>query len=60
MTKWQWQHVKVVKDTHRENTPWNKTQALSKKYEIGYLGNWYIKSTFIRGFFTQIKFSRKK
>ena len=36
--------LKIVKDTHRENTPSKKIQAL-KKYEYENLSNWYIKST---------------
>ena len=37
-----------VKDTHRENTPSNKTEALYEKYKYVYLSNWYIKSTEIQ------------
>ena len=48
------------KDSHRENTPSNKTQALSK---IIIMGIWVISTLnqlFIRCSYNQIKFSKKK
>ena len=34
----------LFKDIYRENTPSNKTKALTRKYEYAQFGNWYIKS----------------
>ena len=47
-----------VKDNHRENTPSNKTQGLTKSlnmdiWEIGTLNQ-----LFIRGSYTQVNFSK--
>ena len=39
----------VLKDTHREKTPSNKTPA-HEKYKYGHLGSWYIKSTLCKRF----------
>ena len=35
---------KTFKNTYREKASSNKTPALTKKYEYGHLGRWYIKS----------------
>ena len=51
----------IIKDTHRENTPSNKTQALQKSMNIDI---WVVgtlnQSTVIRGSCTQIKFKKKE
>ena len=44
------QLVTLVKDTHREKAPSNKTTAFYKKYEYEYLGSWYIKSILLKRF----------
>ena len=51
---------KPLKDTHKENTPSNKTEALTKSINM-YV--WVIGASnqlFIRGSYNQIKFSKKK
>ena len=48
-----------VKDTHVENTPSNKTQALTKSI---YMDTWIIATLnqpFIWGSYTQVKFPKK-
>ena len=48
-----------VKDTDRENAPSNKTPALTKSMNMGI---WVVGTTnqlFIRGSYTEIKFSKK-
>ena len=50
----------LVKDTHKENTLSNKTQAPSKTINIDI---WIIGTSnqlFIRGCYTKIKFPKKK
>ena len=44
------------KDTHTENAPWNKTQALTKSMNVGI---WVIGTSnqlFVRGSYAQINF----
>ena len=49
----------ILRDTHKDNTPSNKTKALKKSMNM-YI--WVIGTLiqlFIRGSYTQIKFSKK-
>ena len=48
------------KDAHRENTPSNKTQALTKIMNMGISEIGASSQTFIRGSYTEIKLSKKK
>ena len=52
--------ITIIKDTHRENTPSNKTKVLTKSmntyiWEIG-----TVNQLFVRGSYTQTKFKKTK
>ena len=47
------------KDTHRENAPQNKTQTLKKNMNVEIWVVSTLNQLFIRGFYTEIKFSKK-
>ena len=51
---------KLIKDIQRGNIPSNKTQTLTKStsMDIWLIGT--LNQLFIRGFYTQIKFSKKQ
>ena len=49
----------ILKDTHREEASSNKTQALTKSFNVDI---WLVGTSnqlFIRGSYTEIKFSKK-
>ena len=48
----------TIKDTHRENTPSNKTQAPAKSINMGIWVIGTLNQLFMRGSSTQIKFSK--
>ena len=64
LPSWQKSYIKhheeiQVKDTHRENAPSNKIPALTKSMNMDI---WVVGTTnqlFIRGSYTEIKFSKK-
>ena len=49
----------TYKDTHRENSPSNKTQALTKNMNMDIWVIGTLNQIFKRGFSTQIKFSKR-
>ena len=51
---------KCFKDTHRENTPSNKTEALRKSMNVYIWAIGTLNQLFIRGSCTQIKFSKNE
>ena len=55
-----WVHVVfIVKDTHREKVPSNEIQALTKSMNMEILVAGTLNQLFIRGSYTEIKFSKK-
>ena len=50
--------IKVI-DTHRENRPSDKTEALTKSMNMYTLVICTLNQLFLRGSYTQIKFSKK-
>ena len=48
-----------IKDTHREDTPSSKTEALSKSINVYIWAVGTLNQLFIRGSCTQIKFSER-
>ena len=51
----------LIKDTHREKAPSNKTPAsVYEKYKFEHLGSWYIKETLYKGFLNWKKILKKK
>ena len=50
----------MLKDTHREKAPSNKTPALTKSTDMGIWIPWYIKSTLYKSFLTETKSSKNK
>ena len=50
-----------LEESHRENTPSNKTLARAyKKYEYGHLGSWHIKSTiYMRFLYWKLNFRKR-
>ena len=46
-------------DTHRENTPSNKTEVLTKSIDMYIWATGILNQLFIRCFYTQAKFSKK-
>ena len=59
--KWQNQHIVQTKfkDTHRENTASNRTEALTKNMNMYIWAIGTLNQLFIRGSHTQIKFLKK-
>ena len=51
--------VFTVKDTHRENTPSNKTETLTKSMNMYICAIGTLNQLLIRGSYTQTKFSKK-
>ena len=51
---------KSFKDTHRENTLSDKTETLTKSMNIYILAISILNQLFIRGSYTQIKFSKNE
>ena len=51
--------MNIFKDTHRKNTPSNKTEALTKSMDMDIWVIGTLNLLFKRGFYTQIKFSKK-
>ena len=51
--------VLAFKNTNREKAPSNKTPVLTEKYEYKNLGGGTSNQIFIRGSYTQIKFTKK-
>ena len=49
----------MLKDTHRENTPSNKTQALTESINMDILVIGRLNQLFIRGSFTKTEISKK-
>ena len=47
------------KDTHRKNTPSNKTEVLTKSMNMCIWGIGNVNQLFVRGSYAQIKFSKK-
>ena len=52
-------HIARFKDTHRENAPSNKTEALTKSMNMDISAVGTLNLVFIRGFYNEIKFSKK-
>ena len=50
----------MFKDTHRENTPSNKTEMLTKSMNIYIWTIGILNALFTRDSYTQTKFSKKK
>ena len=51
--------AKIVKNTHRENTPSHKTEALTKGMNMYIWAIGTLNQLFISGSYIQIKFSKK-
>ena len=51
--------MKRVKGTHRENTPSDKTEALTKNMNMYIWIICTLNQLYLRGSYTQIKFSKK-
>ena len=50
---------KIVKDTHKENTPSNKTKEFMKTMNMRIREISALNQLFIRGFYTEIRFSKR-
>ena len=50
---------KIVKDTHNENTPSNKTKELTKTMNMRIWETGTLNQLFIRGSYTKIKYSKR-
>ena len=53
-------YITIIKDTHRENTPSNKTEVLTKSMNMCVWGVGTVTRLFVTDSYTQIKFSKKQ